>query len=351
MKILMVGQFSEYGYTLAHLRAFREMGHDVEAVSIYQEGIGLSSKGSLLDRILWKLGYVRDKAGVNQKLLSLVSNTVPDILWMEKPLNLRSATFRQLRILHPGAISVFFSHDNMQKPHNRSISLSKSFRYYHIAFIIKGYSEQHIRKLGTPIVESVNREYDADIFIPRKQEMQYLHDVVFVGSYERERAERIDFIANNGIRIEVWGDGWLRWKNIHRTKALIHGKGVYGLELSNLWHSSRIVLSFLRRMNNDVTTGRTFEVPATGSFLLAERSISQQNIFMEGKEAEYFGDNIELLKKIIYYLDNNEEREHIAVAGMKKCREGGYSHRDQMKRCLNIIEERRHELLSMGIPK
>src|SRR5829696_8072533 len=84
-------------------------------------------------------------------------------------------------------------------------------------------------------------------------------------------------------------------------------------------------------------TSRTFEIPACGAFMLAERTDEHLRLFEEGKEAAYFGSNEELLEKVRYYLDHEDERRRIASAGRKRCLDSGYSHHERLKYMLSVV--------------
>ena len=95
----------------------------------------------------------------------------------------------------------------------------------------------------------------------------------------------------------------------------------------------------LIKQNRDLQTTRTFEIPACGAFMLAERTDEHLRLFEEGKEAAYFGSEGELLDKVRYYLDHEGERKTIAAAGRKRCLDSGYSHHDRLKYMLRRITE------------
>ena len=75
----------------------------------------------------------------------------------------------------------------------------------------------------------------------------------------------------------------MKYKNLK-----IHFTDVIGDDYRKTICSSKIVLGFLRKVNADTQTSRTFEIPACGGFMLMERTENQQRLFEEGKEAEYF---------------------------------------------------------------
>lgn len=79
------------------------------------------------------------------------------------------------------------------------------------------------------------------------------------------------------------------------------------------------------------------EVLACGAFMLAERTNEHLRLFEEGKEAAYFGSDSELLEKVRYYLEHEEERKTIGPAGRKRCLDSGYSHHERLKYMLSAI--------------
>ena len=68
--------------------------------------------------------------------------------------------------------------------------------------------------------------------------------------------------------------------------------------------------------------------------MLGERTGRHLEFFEEGKEAEFFDSNEEMLQKVEYYLEQNGAREKIAQAGRDRCVKSGYSMRAQLNQML-----------------
>jgi len=98
---------------------------------------------------------------------------------------------------------------------------------------------------------------------------------------------------------------------------------------------SRIALGLVREICPDEHTTRTFEIPAIGGFMLADRTNEHLELFEEGKEAEYFGSEEEYRDKLKFYLANEAARDCIARAGHQRCMISGYSYDDRIRHVLS----------------
>ncbi len=157
-----------------------------------------------------------------------------------------------------------------------------------------------------------------------------------IGSYELERAESILFLAQNGIRIRIWSTRWNRYSKTH-ANLLMEYKPLCGYDYAKGLCATLINLCFLRKMNRDLQTDRTMEIPACGAFMLAERTEEHSRLFKEDKEAVYFNSNEELLAKVRYYLKHEHERQAIAHAGRERYLTSGYSHHDRLRFMLEQV--------------
>jgi spore maturation protein CgeB len=71
---------------------------------------------------------------------------------------------------------------------------------------------------------------------------------------------------------------------------------------------------------------------------MAERTKEHLALFKENKEAVYFKNKKELLKKCLFYMDNVRLRNKIALAGFERCQNSGYSYKHRMKQILDLIQ-------------
>ena len=97
-------------------------------------------------------------------------------------------------------------------------------------------------------------------------------------------------------------------------------------------------MNLLRRANHDDHVMRTFEIPACGAFMLAERSDSHSELFTEGLEAVFFATPGELAAQVRHYLPRAGERGRIAAAGRRKVITGSHSYADRLYEILSAAE-------------
>jgi len=141
------------------------------------------------------------------------------------------------------------------------------------------------------------------------------NDVIFVGSksYHQEwkwRPQLIDWLS------QTYGDRFKHYGN--------DGLGVVrGDELNRLYASTKIVVGDTLCLNFNYPyylSDRVFETTGRGGFLLMPYIKGIEDLFEVGKEiiTFKFGDFKDLKKKIDYYLEHDEEREKIRIAGFER---------------------------------
>lgn len=205
----------------------------------------------------------------------------------------------------------------------------------------KSYAVEKLKKLGAKQVYFVNNAYEEKFHYPRelnnKDRENLKADVGFIGMWEKNRAESLIYLAKKGIKVRVWGGGkWVNLKN-KLDNLYIEDQPLFSDEYSKALSVIKVNLCFLRKINNDLQTTRTMEIPACGGFMLAERTTEHENLFQERREAEFFSNNEELYEKCIKYLNDDILRNQIAQAGYEKCVETGYSNYNTIKSVIERI--------------
>ena len=86
----------------------------------------------------------------------------------------------------------------------------------------------------------------------------------------------------------------------------------------------------------DTGTMRLFEATGGGSMMLYNDMPGLARIFEPGKEVVAYGDEADLVGKILYYLSHPEEREAIAAAGKARCL-GEWNMKNRARDFLEIV--------------
>ena len=348
MKTLYVGPLRSGTTSAQRLRAMCELGHEVKAI----ESEARLQSGLLLrtyDRILGKLfrlglGAVRapDRLRLNRVIIEAGTDSAWDVLWLDKALVVTPATLHRFRLLSPGAVVAGYSPDDMGSRHSHSRQFLEALPHYDVYFTTKSYGVPELKALGCPRVEFVENAYDTHVHRPltvTDAERGFLGAPVgFIGTGEMERARSCACLAAAGIPMKVWGDRWLEFQRKTGGKFTVAGPSRYGDGYVKTVCAFDINLCFLRKMNRDFQTQRSVEIPACGAFMLAERTREHLGLFEEGKEAEFFSSNEELLRKVRYYLEHPVERMAVAKAGRERCLAGGYSYHERLKTMLDRVE-------------
>jgi len=184
------------------------------------------------------------------------------------------------------------------------------------------------------------------------------YDVTFVGQRYGSRPTFVDALHNNSVDVRVWGPYWQEiakqqprkssWK---KFKDKIRGRNtseplpsekcgppLSDQDLIKLYSESKISLGFssVAETPEDGSPPikqvrlRDFEATMSGAFYMVEALDELTEFFEPDKEIVFFHDENDLVEKAKYYLKNENEREKIRAAGLKRAlAEHTWQHRFQ----------------------
>lgn len=229
------------------------------------------------------------------------------------------ATVAALRDHANQHICIHYSADPTLMTH-RTRHFVRSVPEYSLCVTTKSYDIPLYESLAPRDVLLVAQGYDPDIALPRsipRSECEF--DLVFIGRAEPHYVRAVLAAAEVTRNIAVWGYWAKAVTREARLAPFWQGRPIFGHEYSRQLQNGRVALGLLTRSHPDQSTTRTFEIPAAGSFLLAERTREHTSLYVEGQEAAFFGNLGELQSKLNHYLSNPDERERVALAGQRRC--------------------------------
>lgn len=340
LAVAPVGAYDGFNTSLHRVHALRALGLEVEVVDSAIDNRGWRGWSARARSWLFRHGLpvrLPDDGADAARLLALAGAQPWDIIWLEKALTIGPETMTRLRRDCPAALLLGFSPDDMHARHNQSQQFRASLPHYDAFLTNKSYNVAELKELGCRHVVFIGNGFDPASFRPlpvAQADIERLGgDVGFIGSYERDRAQAMLALARAGIAVRVWGNGWERMREQHELLTL-ERRPLRGDDFAKACAAFKVNLCFLRKANRDQQTTRSVEIPACGGFMLAERTREHEQLFTEGREAEYFASFEELLAKCRYYLAEPSARRQIAEAGCRRCEQGGYSNASRLQAVL-----------------
>jgi len=343
MKILYVGPLWCGGTCLQRMDAMEQLGHKIVPIDTESEDVR-KRQNKLIHRVAKKIFGPKDLANTNKRIIEAVKNESFDVIWVDKGITIKPETLLDIKKISPKSTLVHYNPDD---PFGALRGGWRTFircaRLYDVHFVPRQENLVEYEKLGCKHMYRFYFSYDRDFHRPvpitSVDRLRFGGEVGFIGDYERERAEAIIYLAENSIPVRVWGPNWNRKCKLSHPNVKIEGRPLWGDEYVKAICCFDINLGFLRRINRDLQTSRSVEIPACGGFMLAERTDEHLELFEEDKEAVFFSSNEELLEKIRYYLVHPEHRKAIAERGRQRCLKSGYSNHDRLREMLKIVEQ------------
>jgi spore maturation protein CgeB len=357
MRILFLGEIGLGQTSLMRLRALERLGHQVRGVHTIELWTNTGWLKRQLQRRL-QGGSIVDE--INCRVLQAARDFRPNLVWAEKQEFLRVETIEELRKL--GARLAHFTPDPyFTLKWKRTRLMDVALNAFDALIYCKSYERGDYKALGKPLVymplgfcDEMHRPLPGG-------NSRWTCAVGFLGGWEPRRERLLHAIAATGVEVKIWGGNWDfltdgKWTlrrqiilqqlsggdrfRIRRDDLLAcsyQGGEIYADDYARALTGSKIGLGLLRKICPDQHTTRTFEIPACGSLLLADRTEEHQGFFEEAREAEFFASSEELLDKVRFYCNNESSRERIAKAGYERCIRDNYAYVHRLRIALDQL--------------
>jgi spore maturation protein CgeB len=347
VKFLLVEFWHSHIYAEPFLQRLRELGHEVHA---FREMDFFAPREGPVHRLSSLSARVQNKFRVGPRLRRLnvelrkaVEQLRPDVLFVFRGSHVTPETLDVAS--RAGSYVIGWNNDDpfsARYPAYVWRHFRRGISHYQHLFAYRDTNVRDFLREGCPRVSLLRSFYLRELNHPidTSKGTPYACDVSFIGHWEPDgREQYVDALMKEpSIDFRLWGTLWQQAPIATRLKqrfgqiAPVY-KDAYNLAIN----SSKISLVFLSALNNDSYTRRCFEIPAAGTFMLAQYTPDIASLFKEGEEAEYFRSIDEMLDKVRHYLRNDEARRRIARAGHARLLRDGHEAIDRAKQVVVTI--------------
>ncbi|MDQ0874557.1 spore maturation protein CgeB [Paenibacillus sp. V4I3] len=266
-------------------------------------------------------------AKTDQDVVNLANQIKPDLL-----LVLLGDTFPidQVNAIRTMGIktAVWFTDDPYYTDVTTKIAL-----YYQYIFTQELSCVSYYQLLGSPQVHYLPLAVNTKYFYYQKEYNSTSIDVCFMGAGWNNRITLFDQIASylSNKNTLIVGSRWDRMRNYHLLSDKIRFGFLSPEESANLINQSKIVINNHRSYDDSTLFNRnsnklpavsinprTFEISACCAFQLSDVRQELHRYYEVGKEIETYSSPTELIEKIDYYLNHEDERHEIARRGHSK---------------------------------
>jgi spore maturation protein CgeB len=198
-------------------------------------------------------------------------------------------------------------------------------------FHLSGDSDEASSRRMTLVKHGADPEVHRPIDLSDRMVTHYSCDVSFVGCWSPKKERHLITLLESlpGINLRIWGGGWER--ACLKVRASWTGRGAWGDELALIYRASKINLGLLSEAgggvnSGDLTTARTWQIPASGGFLLHEDTKEFRNSFVPECEAAVFASLTEMVRQVERFLVDGSGRSCMAAAGRERWERENYSY-------------------------
>ncbi len=315
MRILVSGYHNPHYVTITEYieRAMRSTGHEL---------ITFNDRDHVFPgRLRKKFNFLQklSVASINRALVKLAKQARPDVVLVTGGHRITANALRSMSKLK--AQLALWTTD---APRASDMMFATGPLYNHLFCHGTEYMDI-FHQMGLPHAEWLPMACDPEIHrcveVSGEEKLKFGGGVVFVGSYYPQRSEMLQAVLRH--RPAIWGPGWDALSHGSPLRPLIRAAHTTPETWVRLYSANKIVLSVhyrdpQRRFPVHQVSPRVFEAMACGAFVLTDRQKDVLALFKDGEHLVTFYDEVDLDRKIAFYMEHADERRRIAAAGRRK---------------------------------
>lgn len=291
-----------------------------------------------------KIIYYKKIKNINKSLINFIILNEPDVIFFYRSNEIFPSTLKIIKKHNSNIKLVFYHNDNPfygLKNTLKYILFLRCLKHTDITYVYRPSNILSAKKYNAKNVKLLMPHYYSKIHLSAKINFQNkIHDIIFIGHYEKDRGYLVNKFIQSNINIKVFGGK--EWNAVSMRYGWPKGvvnKPVYGKDYFNIISKSKIALCFLSKLNNDVYTRRIFEIPAIGTLVLSEYTEETNKLFASNKEIILYESTNDMISKAKYFLSNLSLLEEITQNAHKKVISSKHSEFDRAEQILKDLSE------------
>jgi len=293
---------------------------------------------ALKQRLMWWAAKRPSRlAAFSAQVLDLVTRERPDIVLATGIAPLDAATLQAMGTL--GVHRINFLTDDPWNPAHRTPWFLSALPHYDQVWSPRHANMHDLRLAGVRRVGYLPFAHNPKVHFPEAvadddQRHVLQADVLIAGNADPDRVALVTPLIRAGLRVALYGDYWSRYRT---TASSARGRlDAQGLRQAT--GEARVCLGLVRRANRDGHSMRTFEVPAMGGCLLAEKTSDHERLFGRAGEAVlYFNGADDVVSQVRWLIDHRAERDRLAAAARARIVNGPHAYRDRLAVMLEAL--------------
>jgi spore maturation protein CgeB len=313
LSILYLGPVS--GTCLDRANALRRLGHQVVHIDLRQ----LLPKTPWVDRITWYLGGNLLSSLLMPRLMQSLQVKQFDLAYVDGGEWVTPNVIVLLRKYCKKVINYNIDDPIGRRDGARFKAYRQSLPYYDLNVVVRQDNVVEAKALGANKVLRVYRSADEISHAPRvlseSDHQAWDSEVLFLGTWFPERGPFLLKLIQRGVPLTIRGPNWYKAPEWPHLKRYWKGGAIAGDDYAKAIQCAKVNLGLLSKENRDLHTTRSLEIPALGGLLCAERTSEHVDMYFEGQEALFWGNEEECAAMCHFAVKNEPRRQAIAQAG------------------------------------